>query len=106
MPINSGRYFANPAIGKAHEKSAESDKKAMPQEPTGGEGHSHPPAHTVTIHKAGGKFHTTGHHDQGAHTAEHDSQDAAFGHAKGCMDCGPGGESDSGGMQDFMGGMK
>jgi hypothetical protein len=68
----------------------------------GGGAHSHPPAHTVTVHQAGGKFHTTGHHDQGEHAAEHDSQDAAFGHAKDCM--GAGGES--GGMQDFMGGEK
>jgi hypothetical protein len=113
MPMFGGKHFANPSVGKAHERGMASEVKAKPSEkghadtsedPAGNEGHDHPPAKSHIVHQAAGKFHGIGLHDQGVHQTEHGSLEEAHASGKACMAGSGGGNAESGGMQDFMGG--
>lgn len=93
MTTKSGKYFANPALGRAHEASEggkrEGGKKESPEREKPGD--SEPPmqggAHSVHIFRdeAGG-HHVAAHHPHGVEHSEHGSLDEAMDHAKGEME--------------------
>lgn len=107
MPVEGGRYIANPSVARGFAKSrgvhepaapkVKPERNEMETETPGGESegeHNHPPAHKVEIHRMdGNKFHVLGHHEDGSHAKTFEGHQAAFNHAKGCMNCNQGEDS-------------
>jgi hypothetical protein len=94
MTTKSGRYFANPALGRAHERSEASDRPAPEKKAPerGAEAPGERPehsggAHSVHIFKdeAGG-HHVAAHHPHGVEHSDHGSLDEAMDHARGEME--------------------
>lgn len=103
MMTKSGKYFANPAIGRAHESDEQGGKRGGKHEAGGAkERPEHRGgAHSVHIFvdEAGG-HHTVAHHPHGVEHSEHGSLDEAMDHAKGEMGGNDGGENDNDGGDD------
>lgn len=101
MPMGGGKYFSNPQVARRYEQDSQMPPAKGPAIGKGGGGHGHPPAHTVAVHKAGGRFHSLGHHDGGVHMQEHGSADEAHEYAKQCMGSDQDGEMDQPEMPKF-----
>jgi len=87
----SGKYFANPAIGRAHERSARDEaapKGASAEEKEPQEGEESPEghagdAHAVHVHHmGGGRFHSVTHGPSGSQMKEHGSLEEAHQHVR------------------------
>lgn len=92
MVTKKGKYFANPAIGRAHERDEEQEGGGKRPERSGS-GHEPPEhrsggsAHSVHIFRdENGAHHTVAHHPHGVEHEEHGSLDEAMDHAKGQME--------------------
>jgi hypothetical protein len=123
MFSKSGKHFANPAVGRMHDRgsvpehSKETDKGGMPNDPNkGGDIEAdhkgttpHPVTgvHEVTISNHGGKAKTHVKHD-GGHTEhnEHGSLGEAFAHAQSMMPDDAQAGGDSSGTPPVGGGME
>ena len=103
MMTKSGKYFANPALGRAHE-AAESGSAGGGKTARGKERAERPEresmggAHSVHIFRdeAGG-HHVAAHHAHGVEHSDHGSLEEAMDHAKGEMGADSGdGDADDG----------
>lgn len=110
MTTKSGRYFANPSIGRAHERAEgsalerESKTREAERDDEGRDaaGHARGGARSVHVFRgADGTHHVVAHHEDGPEFTEHGSADEAMDHAKQAMSPGSdeNGEDDEGAGQ-------
>lgn len=104
MTTKSGKFFANPALGRAHERAEGGARGGEREERQRGDEREREPdahaggAHSVHIFKGeGGVHHVVAHHPDGPEFTEHDSLDDAMDHAKGALGDGVGDENEADG---------
>ena len=96
MTTKSGKYFANPSLGRAHERAEESESrpkgKKAPERERASENEPsehHGGARSVHIFAdEAGTHHVAAHHPHGVEHSEHGSLDEAMDHARGQMEGG------------------
>ena len=93
MTTKSGKYFANPALGRAHESAEGGERRPRDKKEPSGASEAEKPeaegpggAHSVHIFRdETGGHHTVAHHPHGVEHEDHGSLDEAMDHAHRAM---------------------